>query len=202
MAFNLKGRISNYFKKKKPLSIFFDAVFVVLVILMLIPATRTELSSFIIRMTSLPPSTLDEDEQYTINNQSLNWQVYDINGNSVSLESLTDKPVFLNFWATWCPPCIAELPAIEELYDDFKDEVNFVLVSNENPATVKAFAEKKGYENLPMYFASTTPSDFSSNSIPTTFVISEEGKVVLSKKGAARWNSGKMEKLFRQLIDE
>lgn len=202
MSFNLSLWFKNYFKKKKPLSIFFDIVFVVLVILMLIPSTRKEISSFIISFTSLPPSTLDSDEQFVISSSSMSWQVYDYNGNSYQFEELNDKPVFLNFWATWCPPCIAELPAILDLYKTNGETTNFVLVSNEDPEVVKEFAEKNGYSELPFYFAGNTTSDFSSQSIPTTFIISKHGKVVLKKKGAARWNSDKTKQILKQLISE
>ena len=166
---------------------------------MLIPATRKELSSFLIRATSFAPSTLDSDEQYTIDNQALSWQLYDYNGNSVRFEELNDKPVFLNILATWCPPCIAELPGILELYNDSKESANFILVSNESPEDVKAFAEKNGYTDLPFYFARSTPAAFSSQSIPITFLVSKDGRVVLKKKGAARWNSDKTKQILKQL---
>jgi len=55
---------------------------------------------------------------------------------------------------------------------------------------------------LPFYYAATTPHNFDSQSIPTTFIISKNGKVVLKKKGAARWNSGKTEQLLKQLYVE
>jgi len=143
MAFNVKNWFLNYLRKKKPLSIFFDVLFVVLVILMIIPATRKEMSSLIIRTTSLPPSTLDNDDQFIINNQTRSWQLYDYEGNAYRFEDLADKPVFLNIWATWCPPCIAELPGIFELYQNNRGIANFILVSYEDPEIVKAFAEKK-----------------------------------------------------------
>jgi len=202
MAFNIKKWFSNYFRKKKPLSIFFDIVFVILVILMLIPATRKEVSAFIIRTTSLPPSFLNHDEQFKLNKTALQWELHDYHGNTVQFSELTNKPVFLNFWATWCPPCIAELPAIQELYQESKESASFVLISYENPEIVKAFAEKHGYMDLPFYFAQTTPPDFESQSIPTTFIINKEKQVVLKKKGAARWNSGKTEEILKQLNND
>jgi len=73
-------------------------------------------------------------------------------------------------------------------------------LSNENPETVKAFAKKKGYNNLNLYYSPTTPADFATQSIPTTFVISSEGEVLINKKGAARWNSSKMNKLLDGLL--
>lgn len=202
MANKIKLWFSNYFKKKKPLSIFFDVLFIILVILMLIPATRKELSSFIIRSTSLPASTLDEDDQFTINGQTRTWKLYDYNGKVYEFDELTDKPVFLNMWATWCPPCVAELPTILDLYQNNKEFSNFILVSYENPELVKAFAEKNGYTDLPFYYTATTPTDFESQSIPTTFIINKKGKVMLKKKGAARWNSDKTVQLLKQLYEE
>ena len=202
MAFSPKTLVSNYFKKKKPLSIFFDALFVVLLVLLLIPATRKETAAFFIKLTSFPASTLDEDKQFRVNATTNQWQLYDLNGNVTSFEALSEKPVFLNIWATWCPPCIAELPSIEELHQTFGESVSFILVSNEDPDLIKSFAEKHNYDALPFYYSNTVPSDFSSSSIPTTFIIDQSGLVLVNKKGAARWNSSKTEKLLEQLIKQ
>ena len=94
MVNKIKLWFSNYLKKKKPLSIFFDVLFIILVILMLIPATRKELSSFIIRTTSMPASALDEDDQFTINSQTRTWKLYDYNGKVYEFDELTDKPEY------------------------------------------------------------------------------------------------------------
>jgi thiol-disulfide isomerase/thioredoxin len=202
MAFSLRNYVNNYFKKKKTFSIITDFLFVAFIILLIIPGTRKEVSAFFIRMVSLPPSELSTNEQFTINDQSLNWQFYDLSGNTVTLSSLNNKPVFLNFWATWCPPCIGELPGIADLYTDYRDKVHFVLVSNEGAEKVIDFAKKHAYEDLPFYIYRTTPTDFATQSIPATFLISKEGKVVINKKGAARWNSGKMKKIIDGLLQE
>lgn len=199
---NIKKSVSNYIAKKKWYSIVFDAVFAIIIVLLIIPSTRTEVSSFFIRLTSLPPSVLDSDEQFNISNQSKSWQIYDMQGNKVSFSSLNEKPVFLNFWATWCPPCVAELPGIADLYEKYGKEVNFILVSNENRAVVQAFANKKVFDHLPFYQNTNVPSEFSSQSIPTTFILNRDGKVILSKKGAARWNSGSVKEVIEQLISD
>lgn len=202
MTFSPRAYIKNYFKKKKTFSIITDFLFIILLVLLIIPGTRKEVSSFFIRMVSMPPSELSSENQFKVNDASYKWQFYDMQGNTISLSSLNDKPVFLNFWATWCPPCIGELPGIAELYADYKDKIHFVLVSNEQPDKIQAFAGKKGYEHLPFYIHTSTPADFASESIPATFLISQDGTVIISKKGAARWNSDKMKKIIDDLLQE
>ena len=192
--------VCNYFKKKKPLSIFLDFVFVVLIALLIYPGTRKDVAAFFIRLTSLPPSTLDSDDQFTISKQCEQWKVYDLSAQPVLLEQLNEKPVFVNIWATWCPPCIAELPAILELYHEYGSRINFVLSTNENADKVKAFLVKNNYDKSPFYFYQNLPVEFQTESIPTTYIIDKQGKVVLVKKGAARWNSGKIKKLFDSLL--
>ena len=202
MTFNPKKLLSNYFKKKKPFGIITDLLFVVLILLFIIPATRKETSAFFIRLTSFSASTLDSDEQFTVNSQTLDWQLYDLHGNKTSFESLNNKPIFLNIWATWCPPCIAEMPSIQELFEDYGDKVNFIIVSNEDPGKVQHFAKEQQFEGLPFYLSASLPNNFSTNSIPATFIVSTEGRVLVSKKGAARWNSGTTRDLLDKLINE
>ncbi len=192
--------VCNYFKKKKPLSIFFDLVFVVLIALLIYPGTRKDVAAFFIKLTSLPPSTLDTDEQFNISKQSKQWKVYDLSIHPVTLETLNKKPVFVNIWATWCPPCIAELPAILDVYNEYGDKVNFVLATNESPEKVKAFLSKNNYNKTPFYLYQNLPVEFQTESIPTTYILDRNGKVVLVKKGAARWNSGKIKKLLNSLL--
>ena len=202
MGFNPKQYFSNYFKKKSIFGIVTDFLFIILVVLLINPGTRTGVSSFFIKMTSLPPSTLDVEEQSSVSEYSNDWLLYDLDGKVYTYGDLNKKPVFLNLWATWCPPCIAELPSIKELYSKYNKEVNFILVSNEDPAIVKAFAEKNDYQNLNFYVSRDTPHDFESQSIPTTYVISKEGIILINKKGAARWNSDKMNNLLDNLIGD
>ena len=166
----------------------------------MIPSTRVQVSAFFIRLTSFAPSGLSVDKQYTISDNTRRWQLTDMSGKTVNFSDQLDKPVFINMWATWCPPCRAELPGIQELYEKYKGKVNFLLLSDEPPGKVKAFARKYHYENLLFYHYRYVPKDFSSNSIPSTFIVSKQGKVVLTKKGAARWDSGKVKKLLDKLI--
>jgi len=202
MKFSPKDWFLNYLKKKKPLSIFIDSLFIILVALLIIPGTRTSVGAFFIRMTSLPPSTIEKSEQLRLGNKVQDWTLYNLQGNKVKFSELNQKPVFVNIWATWCPPCVAEIPGIEEIYNEYKHEVSFVLVTNEDVETVKRFLKKHNYEEMPVYFAASTPLEFSSNSIPATFIVSRDGRIAVNKKGAARWNTSTTKNLLDELINE
>jgi len=202
MLEKIKSRILHYFNHTKPFSLVTDILFVVLAVLLLIPTTRKPVSAFMIRIVSFPPSALKASARFTISSQAKQWEISDLSGKTVRFDQLLDKPVFVNFWATWCPPCNAELPGIHNLYEQYKNKVNFVFLSDEAPNTIGTFISKHQYQDMPFYRYNRVPSDFSSSSIPTTFIISREGKVVLEKKGAARWDSERVKTLLNKLLNE
>ncbi len=177
-----------------------DFLFYGLIILLIIPSTRVPVSAFFIRLTSFAPSELDSTAQFKVSDNTYQWQLYDnTSGKTVTFAHLLDKPVFINIWATWCPPCRAELPGIQKLYEQYKNKVHFLLLTDEPPDKVAAFAREHHYEGMPFYRYRYMPHDFATNSIPATFIVSKKGKVVLSKKGAARWDADKVKKLLDNL---
>ncbi|MEO1654316.1 MAG: TlpA disulfide reductase family protein [Bacteroidota bacterium] len=101
------------------------------------------------------------------------------------------KVLFINFWATWCPPCVAEMPDINRLYQKVdKEQVVFLMISvDEDREAAKQFMEKKDFD-LPLYFMnSPLPKIYDIRSIPTTYVIDSEGKIALVNQGIAQYNS-------------
>lgn len=114
-----------------------------------------------------------------------------LDGKVVKLSEFKGKVIFINLWATWCPPCVAEMPGIQELYDEVKGEnVEFVMLSlDDSEAKPMRFIEKKSF-TFPVYMAADyVPEVYRSQSIPTTFVISADGKIVSKKVGMAKYNS-------------
>ncbi len=76
------------------------------------------------------------------------FTVTDMNGQTVSLASLKGKPVFLNFWATWCPPCVGEMPDIQRMYAKYGDKVHFVIVNIDGTKPdVTAFMENHAFSS-------------------------------------------------------
>jgi thiol-disulfide isomerase/thioredoxin len=203
MSEKIKLYFKNYFRKRKPFAIVTDILFWILVLLLLIPTTRVPVSAFFIRLTSFAPSELSVKKQFKVSENTLRWEVTDNrSGKPITFSKLLDKPVFVNLWATWCPPCRAELPGIQKLYEQYEGKVHFLLLSDDPPEKVGAFAKKHDYGGLPFFRYRYLPEDFNTQTIPTTFVVSKKGEVVLIKKGAARWNSGKVKKLLDNLIGQ
>ena len=199
---SVKERIAGFWKKErsKPvLEKLSDIFFILLIIAVLIPPVRRQLSATVIRLTMTQPASKAETGKTLSANDYL-WQISNLQGESYNLGDFRGKVIFLNFWATWCPPCRAEMPGIQELYNDYKDKVSFILVSNETPGKIIPFLNSKSF-NLPVYTPLyQTPQIFESNSIPTTFIISKDGKIVLKDTGAKKWDGRNVRKLLDKLI--
>lgn len=126
-----------------------------------------------------------------------------LDGNTLNFESLKGKVVFLNIWATWCPPCVAEMSNIQRLYDKVGSEkIAFVMLSVDNKGAdkVQKFIQKKGF-TFPVYMpASQLPEEFSSDAIPTTFIISPEGKIVARQEGMAEYDTKEMREFLLGMV--
>ena len=115
----------------------------------------------------------------------------DANKAPVDLAAFKGKKVFLNLWATWCPPCRAEMPSIRELSNAVdSSKVAFVMLSlDENFDLALQYAQKQKL-GLPVYYpAASLPPAFQTGSIPATFIFDEEGKLLRKNIGAEDYNT-------------
>ncbi len=131
------------------------------------------------------------------------WQLTGTDGNPLHFEREKGKVVFLNFWATWCGPCLKEMPDIQKLYESYGERVEFLLVTKEDTSKVSAFVKKKGY-SLPIYFTDTAdiPEEIASKSMPTTYIIGKSGIIARAETGATDWNSNEVRSLLNILLEE
>lgn len=124
-------------------------------------------------------------------------------GKAISLSSLKGKVVFINFWATWCQPCIHEMPSINELRKSFKGNDNIVFLMIDVDGNMKkstAFMEKNKYD-LPVYVPTgNIPSDFLRGAIPTTVIINKKGEIVSRVEGTNDYSSPEVLKAMNELI--
>ena len=128
------------------------------------------------------------------------FSLVDLEGRRHSLEEFRGQVVFLNLWASWCPPCLAEMPNIHRLYRKTGSEVAFVMVSlDRDPTVASKWIEGKGY-TFPVYFpAGPLPAAYDSPTIPTTFIISPDGKIVSQRRGMADYDTEAFRSFLRGL---
>ncbi|WP_341224954.1 TlpA disulfide reductase family protein [uncultured Arcticibacterium sp.] len=165
------------------------------IVLLFIPQTGTPIKVFINRILAFSPSVEMLEDRKTL--EDYKWKLMDMEGRVVNFTEFKGKKILVNFWATWCPPCIAEMPSMQALYNDYKDKAVFVFVSNEDKAAIDKFIAKRKFD-LPIYQAlNPPPALLEGNSLPTTYLIDESGAVLIEKTGSADWNSDNV----RDLLD-
>lgn len=177
-----------------------ELLFIAFIVLLLIPQTRTPIQVAInkLKVKIWSPSLEDLDDQKMV--VPFQYEVQNLNGEPKNIAIGQGKVAFISYWATWCPPCIAELPGIQALYNDYGDKVNFVLLTQENTQKVQRFISKKEYD-LPIYIPKMqAPGILQEKSIPTNFVIDAQGVIVIKETGAADWNSKKVRELLDDLL--
>ena len=132
-------------------------------------------------------------------------RLQDINGNLVSLSDFRGRIVFLNFWTTWCPTCLIEMPSMEKLHQKFKGK-DFAMVTvniQESDSQIKKFFNKF---NLTFTALLDTTGEvaigFSIRAIPTTFILDKSGRTIGTIMGPREWDSNKAVALFEHLIDK
>ena len=133
-----------------------------------------------------------------------NLTLHTLDGRQTSLRDLKGKVIFLNLWASWCPPCIAEMPGIQQLYRETDtSRVAFVMLSlDENPDKARKLIKRKGFA-FPTYVpGSTMPAVYATRSIPTTFVISKQGEIVMRHEGMADYHSADFKAFLSKLVDQ
>jgi peroxiredoxin len=126
-----------------------------------------------------------------------------LDGNFLTLSSLKRKVVFLNFWATWCPPCRQEMPSMETLYQRFKD-LGLVLLAvdiQEKTNQVSAFIKEFGL-TFPVALDSSgsITNKYGIRGIPATFIIDRDGSIILSTVGGRDWSDPAVVSAFEVLL--
>ncbi|PTT42054.1 TlpA family protein disulfide reductase [Chryseobacterium sp. HMWF028] len=122
-------------------------------------------------------------------------------GTLIDSSALQNKVVFINFWASWCPPCRAEFPSVQKIYDQYKSNPDMVFLTvnlDDDTALGKAYLKEKGFTVPFLVPAGNIPGTLYNGSLPTTVVLDKKGEIRLYHKGLADYGKSS----FYAQIDE
>jgi len=172
-----------------------------LLIIVFVPSAKAVVMQGLMGVGLFKPDTSKGNKQ-VISTSLAGIRFKDKTGKTLDLGNLKGKVVFLNFWATWCPPCLAEMPSIDKLYEKFKDDDNFVFIfvdADSDLLKAQKFMDRRKYR-LPLYeVASEIPESIFKGSLPTTVVIDKQGRISYNEEGAANYNDAKFSTFMTQL---
>jgi len=157
-----------------------------------------------------PPSARDffarlsiERPEKTI--RAPDFSLEDLAGRRLNLKDLRGKVVFLNFWATWCVPCRQEMPLMEALHREFKDQGLVMVAVNfrEDKKAVEKFFDELGLTfKVLLDYDGNVSNEYGAWSLPLTYLINRKGEFVGKTIGDRRWNSEDAKAFFRGLLEE
>jgi thiol-disulfide isomerase/thioredoxin len=192
-------------KKLFTFSNLFTAIFIIFILVMLInPGFKaTVLQGFMkigLFQPNIPKSAPGKTTEVVT--QSLLFKNTD--GKVIDLQEKRGKVIFINFWATWCPPCIAEMPSVNRLHNEFKNNENVIFIIadvDNNFIKSTAFMKEKKF-SLPVYsLAGDIPREYFSGTLPTTIILDKSGNIAFQHEGLADYSSDKMIEYIKKMSE-
>ncbi|WP_041139801.1 redoxin domain-containing protein [Beduini massiliensis] len=187
------------YKRFVQYSVKIGAVILIFIGIMMFTGKANNISNYV------SPIPQNESAKEDPKNPPLTFALYDQNEQLISFEDYRGKIIFLNFWATWCPPCVAELGHIQELYTQYKDSQDVVILTAILPGDrgvskqdILAFIDENEYTMPVLFDDGTLFSYFGINSYPTTIMINKDGTPYGYAKG--QLTKEMMEKLISQTL--
>lgn len=179
-----------------------NGIFILLIaVLLFVPSAKALLIQGLMEVGLFNPGV---EKQTFKSEPALALSFKDVNGKITTLNQLKGKVVFVNFWATWCPPCLAEMPSINKLYEKYKnnDDVAFLLIDADNNFEKSlAYMKARNY-TMPVYqMNSSVPEQLFAGSLPTTIVFDKQNRLSFKHEGVANYNSKKFTEFIAQLRD-
>lgn len=169
-------------KRKKWMNIAVKAGAIVLIVIgiTMVTGKMNDISKY---MSNASTPVATQKEPVEQNQFPLPYALKDQNQQDISFQDLKGKVVFLNFWATWCPPCQRELPEIQKLYEKYKDSNEVAIITIVTPGNgeksqeeIIEFLDEKGYNMSVLFDNGEVTSYFQISSLPTTFMIEKTGE--------------------------
>jgi thiol-disulfide isomerase/thioredoxin len=195
-------RLSSGWLKQHGGKVLNISLITLILLLIFVPDTKSWMMRQLIR-TGLFNARPDKPPVVSESNISdLGLNFVDSAGNHLPAASLKGKIVFINFWATWCPPCRAEMPSLNKLFTEFENDKDIVfLFVSEDEDFAKAAEYLQAHEyRFPLYSISGgSGGKFYSGTLPTTLVFDKSGNLFHKHEGMANYNTNKFMSSLRAL---
>lgn len=173
---------------------------VLFLIILLVPSAKALMMQGLMEVGLFKPDINQNKTELSTDLSSIKFK--DVKGNEVNLGELNGKVVFINFWATWCPPCLAEMPSVHQLYQQFGNdkEVVFLMVDADgNFKKSQAYMDRKKYKMPVFAIASDLSATIFNGTLPTTVVFDKKGRLSYHGQGAADYSSAKFVAFIKEL---
>jgi thiol-disulfide isomerase/thioredoxin len=181
----IKTYFQEYLKKNSNLKIAGDIIFYLFILLLIIPVTRKEISTALIKATLRKPGVSVEAKLRQVDDLDYIMAMKRVDGTVVNLSDFNGEVILLNFWATWCPPCRAEMPELLQAARDYPDLAMLAVNVRESPESVSQFAEQFRMDVPVVLDPQGEISDrYNVSGLPTSIFIDADGAITAVRPGA------------------
>jgi len=185
--------------RRKIIDYSLNVLLVVVVLVLLIPSWRISFQGWF-QGLFMPEAEFSKTLSDQIPAEAQNWALFDMNDHMHNFADFTGKPILLSFWATWCPPCRAELPELRDINNELNGQIHVIAVSEERIDVIQNSGLHKDFSFL---FSTTgIPAFFQVDSYPTLLIIDKHMRVVFKNKGAAELNTTENKSFLKNLVNE
>lgn len=177
---------------------FFNVVLILFVLSFFVTPLGMESKIFLIRLFSASPQMHTQ----TTDTIDFDWMLKKKDNTQFNFDKSKGHVVFVNFWSSWRLTSIAELKSVQGLYNDYKDKVDFYIITNELPKPVDSLKADRNFNFKETYLIIGEKMPFDAEEIPSGYIIDKKGRVVADSKKVTNWNSEEVRSLLDKLIAE
>ncbi|OZV67699.1 TlpA family protein disulfide reductase [Winogradskyella aurantia] len=177
-----------------------NIVLLLVLALLIIPQSRQVLQIWLFKGWSFINKSNVIEEKDRVSISDYNWDLVSEDGKNFNFKETQGEVVFINFWATWCPPCIAEMPSLQKLYTSYGNRVVFLFITNDDFKVVRRFKDKNNYNFKVYQPMGAIPDELMGRTIPRTFIINKMGEIIVDERGVINWNSEAIRKQLNKLL--